>query len=143
MTVTLDASVWLASLSPREPDHSASRALIARILERRLPTHQPVLFVIEICATIARRTGNRDLAVQAGRAALQWPHLVLHELDHAQATDAAGVAATCALRGADAVYVATARSAGSVLVTLDSEMRERGASVVDVATPGEWLAANP
>ena len=139
--VTLDASIWLASLSPTEPGHATSRALVARVLERHIPTHQPVLFVIEVCATIARRTGDRDLAVEVGRAALRWPHLVLHELDHLAAADAANVAVTCSLRGADAVYVATARQAGSVLVTLDREMWERGSSVVEVATPDEWMAS--
>lgn len=142
MTLSLDASVWLASLSPSEPDHDASRAIIMRALAREIPTHQPVLFIVEICAAIARRTRNPDLAMQAGRAALQWPSLVLHELDHTLAADAASVAATCALRGADAVYVATARHAGSVLVTLDREMLERAAAVVEVATPREWLDAN-
>ena len=112
-----------------------------RLFEREIPTHQPVLFVVEVCASIARRTGDRDLAVEAGREALRWPHLVLHELDHHAAAEAANVAVICALRGADAVYAATARQAGAVLVTLDREMRERSAGLVEVMTPGEWMAS--
>ena len=48
-------------------------------------------------------------------------------------------AATCALRGADAVYVATARHAGASLLTLDAEVRDRASGVVVVRTPDEWL----
>ena len=140
MTVTLDASVWLASLHPHEPSHASSRALLVKLLEQRVPLHQPGLFVVELCATVTRRTGDRALAVEAGRAALRWPGLVMHELDHALAASAADVAASFRLRGADAVYVATARHVGAVLITLDGEVRERGGRAVDAATPSGWLS---
>lgn len=51
---------------------------------------------------------DRDLALDAARVLLAWPTLVMHELDHSTAADATNVTATCALRGADAIYVATA-----------------------------------
>ncbi len=139
MPVTLDASVWLSSLSPTESAHVASNALLAALLADQVPLHQPGLFVVEICATIARRTGDRVLAMDAGRAVLAWPTLVVHVLDHATAAEATTVAATCALRGADAIYVATARRSGALLVTLDDEMRERGATLVDAMSPAGWL----
>lgn len=139
MSVTLDASVWLASLWPTEPAHRDSSALLAALLAQGVPLHQPGLFVVEVCATIARRTRDRDLALDAGRVLLAWPTLVMHELDHATAAEATNVAATCALRGADAIYVATARRSGTVLVTLDAEVRQRSAAVVDAISPADWL----
>lgn len=139
MSVTLDASVWLSSLTATEPAHRASRGLLAALLESETELHQPGLFVIEVCATIARRTRDRTLALDAARALLTWPNLVMHELDHAAAAEASTVAATCALRGADSIYVATARRSGAPLITLDDEMRERGADVVETMTPNEWL----
>lgn len=108
-------------------------------MSERVALHQPGLFVVEISAAIARRTGSRQLAVEAGRAVLDWPKLRMHELDHALAAEAADIAATLALRSADAVYVATARSAGAVLVTLDDKISTRAAKAVEVNSPTEWL----
>ncbi len=140
MKVTLDASVWLAALSPTEREHARCASLVTRVIEGGVSLHQPGLFVVEVCATVARRTHNKALALEAGRTTLDAPGLVLHELDHGLAREAAEIAATCALRGADAVYVATARSAGSTLVTLDREVCERAKAMAEVRTPAEWLA---
>lgn len=76
----------------------------------------------------------------AGEATLAAPYLTLHPLDHALAAEAAHVAATCALRSAAAVYVATARHAGATLLTLDAEVRDRAGALVAVRTPDEWTA---
>ncbi|MDP1857101.1 MAG: PIN domain-containing protein [Gemmatimonadaceae bacterium] len=138
MRVTVDASVWLSALSPAEREHRACATLIRTLVERRVPMHQPGLFIVEVCATMARRTHDRALAIEAGRLALESPAMVMHELDHQLAAAAAEVAATCALRGADAVYVATASKAASTLLTLDHEVRERAAARVDVRTVSEW-----
>ena len=138
MSVTLDASVWLAAISTGEREHARCAALVESLVQRRVPLHQPGLFVIEVCATIARRTRNRALAMAAGEATLAAPYLTLYPLDHALAAEAAAVAATCALRGADAVYVATARHAGATLLTLDAEVRDRAKALVTIRTPEEW-----
>lgn len=140
VSVTLDASVWLAAISSGERDHASCAALVESLVEQRVPLLQPGLFVIEVCATIARRTRSRSLAMAAGEATLGSPYLSLFPLDHRLAAEAVDVAATCALRGADAVYVATARHAGATLLTLDAEVRERAAGVVAVQTPNEWLS---
>lgn len=140
LSVTLDASVWLAAISAGEREHARCSALVESLVEQRVPLQQPGLFVIEVCATIARRTRSRGLALAAGEATLASPYLTLYPLDHALASEAADVAATCALRGADAVYVATARHAGATLLTLDAEVRARASGVVAVQTPDEWAA---
>ena len=114
-------------------------SLIAALVSRGAQLHQPGLFIVEVCATIARRTGNRERALASARHALATPGLVLHELKHRLAADATDIAAACALRGADAVYVATSRIAGATLLTLDRELRERAQSIVAVRTPAEWL----
>ena len=140
MSVTLDASVWLSAISSNERHHARCAKLVESLVEQQVPLHQPVLFVIEVCATIARRTRDRRLAMAAGEATLAWPYLTLYPLGHALASEAAEVAATCALRGTDAVYVATARHAGTTLLTLDAEVGERAAGVVTVQSPDAWLA---
>ena len=71
--VTVDASVWLAAISSGERDHAPCAALIESLVEQRVPLLQPGLFVIEVCATIARRTRSRSLAMAAGEATLASP----------------------------------------------------------------------
>lgn len=140
MNITIDASVWLAAESPAERESGTAVALIAALLARRAALHQPGLFIVEVCATIARRTRRRELALSAAQHALSTRGLVVHELNHRLAALAAEVAATCALRGADAVYVATALSARSTLVTLDRELCERAAAILEIRTPAELLS---
>ena len=143
MTVTIDACVWLAALAPAEPEHAASAELLQSLVARRIRVHQPTLFLVEVCATIARRTGDHALAVAAGDTIVGMPLLDLHALDDACAADAAGVAARCALRGADAVYVATARMAHATLITLDRDVLTRASAVAAVMSPTDWLAHRP
>ena len=95
MSVTLDAWVWLAAMSASEREHARSATLAESLVNRGIPLHQPNLFVIEVCATIARRTRNRALAMAAGEATLASPNLTLYPLDHVLASEAAEVAATC------------------------------------------------
>ncbi len=136
--VTLDASVWLAAMSPEEPAHRESARALERVFTSGLAIHQPGLFVIEVCATIARRTRDVALAEDMGHLALTLPGLVVHELDHRLAARASRIAARAALRGADAVYVATAQRAGTTLLTLDRELLVRGESEVSLSRPAEW-----
>jgi predicted nucleic acid-binding protein len=42
----------------------------------------------------------------------------------------------CLLRGADAIYAATAALTGTMLITWDSELLERAAGT----TPADWLS---
>lgn len=143
MSVTLDASVWLAGLIPDEPAHAPSRDVIRRIVTSALACAQPTLFLVEVCAATARRSRDPRLAFEAGQVIRDFPRMEHAPLDAALAAEAAGIAAECGLRGADAVYVATARRAGSTLVTLDRELRECASGVVRVETPDEWLQRQP
>jgi predicted nucleic acid-binding protein len=64
-------------------------------------------------------------------------------LTEQRARQAAQIAITCRLRGADAVYVALAQELGTTLITWDAELLARGALAVPTMTPTDWLAANP
>jgi predicted nucleic acid-binding protein len=80
VTVTIDACVWLAALAPAEPEHAASAELLQALVARQIRVHQPTLFLVEVCATIARRTGDRALAVAAGDTIVGMPLLDLQAL---------------------------------------------------------------
>lgn len=137
--VTVDASVWVASDADDELAWKDSRAFFGRLLTEGLPVHQPTLTLVEVCAAVARRTRAVELAPQAGSRLLRFPGLVVHPLDLELAGLSAALAAQVRLRGADAVYAATARAHGATLVTLDRELRDRVRSVVPTVMPGEWL----
>lgn len=95
----------------------------------------PALLLPEIVGAIARRTGQRRLARRAVAAVLRLPELRLVALDRRLAEIAARLAGDLQLRGADAVYVATAAEFELPLVTWDAAQRERGAARVTVIGP--------
>ncbi len=134
MTV-VDASVWVSRLVPQDVHHAASR----RWLEQRAAGGglivAPVLLLVEVAGAISRRTGDPQLAHRAVGQILRIPALRLVPLDHRLAEAAADLAADLGLRGADAVYVATARHLGVPLVTWDEDQRVRATRIVTVTTP--------
>lgn len=140
--VTIDASVLVAAGARDDPAHSASLAFLQAVIDAGRAIHQPTLSLVEVAAAIARRTNDDALAREAGLRLLQLPRLVVHPLDLELAAEAAALAGQLRLRGADAVYAATARRGGVVLVTLDDQVRTRTAPIVASMTPAEWLASS-
>jgi predicted nucleic acid-binding protein len=67
------------------------------------------------------------------------PGLTVHPLDLEASAEAGALASKQRLRGADAIYAATALRHGTTLVTLDDELLARSRPVVDALTPTEWL----
>ena len=59
------------------------------MVQRQVALQQPTLFVVEVCATVARRTGDATLAAAVGDALLSAPRLALHPLDPERSTDEA------------------------------------------------------
>jgi predicted nucleic acid-binding protein len=141
--VTIDASVLVAAGSPNDPARDDSQRFLRAVLTAGLTIHQPTLTLVEVSAAMARRSGDRRLAREAGLRLLQMPGFAPHALDVESAAEAAGIASQAMLRGADAIYAATARRHGTTLVTLDQELLTRSAGVVDSLTPAEWLARTP
>ena len=137
--ITIDASVFVAAVDPADPAREDAAVFLAAVARIGQPVHLPTLAMVEVAAAIARKTGDADLARDAGAAVLATPGLVLHVLDASVAAEAAAVATRDRLRGADAIYVATAVRTGSVLVTLDVQVQERAQGLV-VRTPQAWLA---
>ena len=138
--VTIDASVLVASAIPDEVEHEPARRVLHEVIASGTSVHLPTLAIVEVTAAIARRTGDVELAMAAGRRVLELPGLVLHDLDIDEMAVAARLASDLRLRAADAVYVAVARM-GAALITLDAELRDRAGSVVAVHSPAQWLAS--
>jgi len=132
----VDASVWVAYWVPADAYHLASR----RWLRDRLqlfgePIFGPLILLPEVSGAIARRTGTAGHGQQAVLQMRQLPELKLELLSDDLADAAARLAADLRLRGADAIYVATAQMLGLPLITWDSELLERAAPAVEVREP--------
>jgi predicted nucleic acid-binding protein len=138
--ITIDASVLVAAATESDPAWPDAAAFMNAALAAGVQIHQPTLALIEVGAAIARRTGNSDLAMDAGEAILGLPGLMLQELDIEASTEAAALAGRLQLRGADAVYAATALRHSATLVTLDEDQRSRSSAVLDAMSPTDWLA---
>jgi predicted nucleic acid-binding protein len=134
--MVVDASVWVSQLVPSDAHHGAAR----RWLDAALATDGwtpvvPALALPEVAGAVARRTGVPALGEQALAALLAVPGLRIVAVDVGLGTEAALAATRLGLRGADAVYAATARRLAVALVTLDDELAERARGFVTIVRP--------
>jgi predicted nucleic acid-binding protein len=136
---TIDASVFVNAFNPHEDGHAASLQLLVAIQERGDPVMMPTLVIPEITAAVARVSEDSVGALEYAKATAARTHFWLVTLTAATARQAAELAATYRLRGADAVYLAVAHRYGTTLVSRDEEQRTRGSAVVTCRTPEEAL----
>ncbi|OGO20722.1 MAG: hypothetical protein A2Z14_01150, partial [Chloroflexi bacterium RBG_16_48_8] len=128
---TIDASVYLNAFNPNEEGHEGSKRLLSQFQEEGTPLVVPTLCLVEIAAVIRRGREDARLAREFTYALKRLPNFILIPLDETLTNHAIDIAATHALRGSDAVYVATAWRFGAPLITLDSEQWERGKGVIE------------
>jgi predicted nucleic acid-binding protein len=133
--IVLDASVWISTLVPNELHHSVSREWLGRLTARRVPIAIPTLFLAEVSGSIARKTGLGGSGASALQQILTQPLFQLYSVDFSLGQEAARIASSLALRGADATYVALAIHLDCTLFTWDTEVLARAATVVDVLAP--------
>jgi len=133
--VTVDASVFVNALSPDEEGSETSAEFISQLKQGGAMFIQPTLFVLEVVASIARKQGDTELALEVLQELKKIPNLTLLDLDHSFADFASEVAANHRLRGSDAVYAAVALRFGTELITLDKEELERLPKVLTVKKP--------
>jgi len=133
--VIIDASVWVSMLSDTEVNYQSSRRWFRARLARADDLMIPSLALAEVAGAIARRQASIDAALRAIDWMLQLPHLQVAPLHEGLAFQAADIAATYRLRGADAVNVAAAAERAVPLVTWDRVLLQRAASIVDVTQP--------
>jgi predicted nucleic acid-binding protein len=137
---SVDASVFVNAFNPHETGHAASLAALTAIQERGDPIVVPALLLTEVASAVARANDDTAGTMEYVDAIAGLPNVTLVTLTPAVARQAADLAATHRLRGADAVYVAVSLRYGTVLVTRDDEQRKRGAAAVTCRTPEEALA---
>jgi predicted nucleic acid-binding protein len=123
--VVLDASVFVAAISPREVHHEAARRLYdLHAADRAFVV--PALFRVEVLAALARRGEPTEL-LDTVDVLVSGPRFYAVALDASLLERATQVARTARLRAYDAVYLALALSRNAALLTLDSEVRSKTA----------------
>jgi predicted nucleic acid-binding protein len=136
----VDASVFVNAFNPHEEGHAESLAVLAAIQQGGDPVIVPTLLLPEIASAVARAIDDSAGALQYAAATAALPHVTLVSLTPTMARQAAELAASHRLRGADAVYLAVARRYGTTLVSRDEEQRSGGSAVVACQTPEEALS---
>lgn len=131
----IDANVWVSAFIRYDTFHEVCRSwLRAQFARGRLLT-VPMLGVAEVAGAVARIDNSTRRGLQIANWLLTSPRVRVISMHDELAGRAIGMAAGYQLRGADAIYVATAEELGLPLVTLDRELHERASSIVRVVRP--------
>ena len=138
--LTIDSSVFVSAARPSEIGHAESTAFLTWVRNTRPRLFLPTLVLAEVAAALSRTGSEAGLAQQYAMAVGQLPNTVMVALDEGLARQSAALGAQHRLRGADAVYLASAALFAAELVTLDREQLERGAAIVQTLAPADFLA---
>jgi predicted nucleic acid-binding protein len=123
----LDASVFVAAVSPHEIHHVAARDLYnSYVADRAFLV--PSLFRVEVLAALSRR-GEPDELLDTLDLLVSGPRFHSVPIDGPLIERSAEVARAGRLRAYDAVYVALALNAGAAFLTLDSDVRSKVAEI--------------
>jgi predicted nucleic acid-binding protein len=138
MSLTIDASVWIAAADAGDVFHEASRIFLRQVVADRLPVAEPSFALMEVACVLARRL--RDSAQGRQLARTLMGRIVTSDIavDASFLARAEDLGTRQFLRAADALYSATAQITSSTLVSWDNEHLQRAGAI----TPATWLAAS-
>ena len=133
--VTLDSSVWVAALDVADYFHRQSSNLLEVLAQQGAHLHGPSFVLVEAACAMGRKAGDSAVAEEAHLRLRSFPALVLHPVDTQCLQTAYQLGARHFLRGADALYVATAALYDAPLVTWDRELVERAGAFTPDTLP--------
>ena len=133
--VVLDASAWVSRILLQDSNHPAALSWINQHLLNGGLFVAPILLVTETAATVSRITGLSARGHLAASQLYAMPEMSLVQIDQALVDEATDLATDLRLRGADAYYVAVAKTLGLSLVTFDREQLSRAVPVVTIIRP--------
>jgi predicted nucleic acid-binding protein len=136
---TVDANCWIATFDPLDAFHTPSRELFQRLADREVHIEAPEIVLLEVGCAVARRHRDPAQGVRAISVMQRNPLLRLFPHSEQLLAEAMRLGTQQYLRGADALYAATAHLTGSTLVTWDNELIQRAGAI----TPTDWLNATP
>ena len=131
----VDASVWVSRFWPDDAFHTTSRNWIVAATQSGQPLIAPTIMLAEVSGAIARRTGDRQLGYQIVQRIRRLPTLQLVAVNDSLGQFGAQLASEYQLRGANALYVATASRLQLPLISWDREQIDRAGELISTGTP--------
>jgi len=137
--LTVDASVWVAAADRRDAFHEESRSFLAAVVVEGVQIIVPAFATIEVACALARKLQGAAIGRRLAHDVLSSSSALERPVDASLLATALQVGTDVRLRGADALYAATAQLANAQLISWDNELVERAGAL----TPTAWLDANP
>jgi len=137
--VAVDASVWTAAQDVGDPCCTRSRGFLAHVVATGTIIHVPAYARVEVACALARRLRSATKGQRLANLVLAAANANEHPVNAALLAKAVSFGTAKFLRGADALYSATADLAGCDLVSWDKEHIQRAGAL----TPDEWVIVNP
>ncbi len=143
MELCLDATVFIAAMTPGETDHTACFSILQRVQEERIPLFEPAAVLDEVVEAIHQKSRADEISMSDGKhlvellfrlpLMLQWQEGLM--------TLAMKTADRLSLpRISDCLYLAVAIDQKIPLITLDEEFRKKGKKIYEkIFSPGEYL----
>jgi predicted nucleic acid-binding protein len=139
VSLTIDASVWIAAADATDKFHQSSRDFLRKVVADGIAVIQPAFGRTEVVCALARRLRDGVQAQQLTHSLMN--RMVTSEIamNTAFLTATENIGACQFLRGADALYATVAQQSQSPLISWDNEHLQRAGGI----TPTDWLVANP
>ena len=139
MSLTIDASVWIAAADARDKFHPPSLELLRRVVAEGIAVILPAFGRTEVACALARRLRDGALGQQLTHSLMNRMVTAEIAMDAAFLRGAECIGASQFLRGADALYATVAQQSQCLLISWDNEHLERAGGI----TPMDWLATHP
>jgi predicted nucleic acid-binding protein len=136
--LVVDSSILIGGLDAKDRWWVACAPIVDRLARGDLSGYLPAHVLAEtVCAL--RRRGGEELARVALAELTDSPTLTWLDVTFDVAEDACDIGIRTGLRGADAMIVQVADRLRLPLLTLDREIRDKAATVVQVIDPAEII----
>ncbi|MEO5713013.1 MAG: PIN domain-containing protein [Luteolibacter sp.] len=137
--VTVDASVWIAGQDASDPFCKASRLFFSHAVANGVAIHVPAFARVEVACALARKLRNAPKGERLANLVFKTAGAKEHPVNAVLLAKTLSLGTIKFLRGADALYSATAEINACDLVSWDKEHLQRAGAL----TPDDWLMANP
>ena len=137
--VAVDASVWIAAQDPADPFCTRSRLFFSHAVATGILIQVPAFARVEVACALARKLRNPVQGEWLANLVFKTSGAKEQPVNSVLLAKALALGTTKFLRGADAIYAATAELVGCSLVSWDKEHLQRAGAL----TPDDWLVANP
>jgi predicted nucleic acid-binding protein len=135
----IDSSVFLSGFFEYEPYHKESKKCLEYFKENpSIPVFLPEFVIPETGCVIARIIKKPNLSIEFARSLREFVNFKFIPIDRYIADLSLEVGSFLNLKGADAVFVATAYNFNSTLISLDKEHLEKAKRLIKVTHPKDF-----